>query len=66
MPYVNVRVTPAITIEQKAEIIKRITDTLVEVLGKNPETTHIIIDEIEQENWGYKGMLTSEIRKNQD
>ena len=63
MPYVNVRVTPAITTPQKAEIIARITQVLVDVLDKNPEHTHIVIDEIAEENWGYSGMLTSEYRK---
>lgn len=63
MPYVNVRVTPRITVAQKAEIIARITDCLVEVLGKKPEHTHVIIDEVEEQNWGYAGLLTSEYRK---
>jgi len=63
MPYVNVRVTPTITTTQKAEIIARITETLVEVLDKKPEQTHIVIDEIAEENWGFCGMLTSEYRK---
>lgn len=64
MPYVNVKVTrDGVTREQKAQIIKEITDTLVRVLGKNPEHTHIVIDEIETDNWGFAGELTSEIRK---
>lgn len=63
MPYVNVRVTPAITREQKAQIIREITQTLVNVLGKKPEHTHIVIDEIDEENWGFAGMLTAEYRK---
>lgn len=64
MPYVNVRITKdGATAEQKAQIVKEITQTLVNVLGKNPETTHIIIDEVELENWGFGGILTSERRK---
>lgn len=64
MPYVNVRVTKdGVTAEQKRQIIAEITDTLVRVLGKKPEHTHIIIDEIELENWGFAGVLTSEIRR---
>ena len=64
MPYVNVRVTrDGITAEQKAQIVAEITDTLKRVLGKKPEHTHIIIDEIDPENWGYAGVLTTEFRK---
>ncbi|MDQ4123755.1 MAG: 2-hydroxymuconate tautomerase family protein [Acidobacteriota bacterium] len=61
MPYVNVRITKEeVTTEQKSQVVAEITDTLVRVLGKKPEHIHIIIDEIELENWGFAGMLTDE------
>jgi 4-oxalocrotonate tautomerase len=61
MPYVNVRITKdGVTSEQKRQIVKEITETLGRVLNKKPEHTHIVIDEIELENWGFAGMLTSE------
>lgn len=63
MPYVNVRVTPAITTEQSRQIVEEITDSLVRILDKKPEQTHIVIDEVAQEKWGFGGMLTSDIRK---
>jgi 4-oxalocrotonate tautomerase len=64
MPYVNVRITKTgVTVEQKAQIVKEITETLQRVLGKKPEHTHIIIDEIDEQNWGFAGMLTTEYRK---
>lgn len=63
MPYVNVRITrDGVTPVQKAEIVREITDTLVRVLGKRPEHTHIIIDEIDTDNWGFAGRLTTELR----
>ena len=64
MPFVNVRVTRGgITAQQKAQIVAEITGTLKRVLGKEPEHTHIIIDEIDPENWGYAGVLTTAFRK---
>lgn len=64
MPYVNVRITKdGVTAAQKRQIVEEITQTLVSVLGKMPEHTHIIIDEIEPENWGFAGMLTTEYRQ---
>jgi 4-oxalocrotonate tautomerase len=63
MPYVNVRVTEGVTPEQKRRIVEEITQTLVTVLGKKPEHTHIVIDEIHPDNWGFAGMLTTEYRK---
>lgn len=64
MPYVNVRITKEnVTKEQKAQIVEEITDTLVRVLNKNPASTHIIIDEVDTDNWGFNGQLTTELRK---
>jgi 4-oxalocrotonate tautomerase len=63
MPFVNVKITKdGTTREQKAQIVAEITDTLVRVLGKKPEHTHIVIEEIELENWGFGGILTDEYR----
>lgn len=65
MPYVNLKITKdGVTKEQKAELVRGITDLLVRVLNKKPEHTHIVIDEIDVENWGYCGVLTSEYRAN--
>jgi len=67
MPYINVRITrDGVTAEQKAQIVSEMTDTLRRVLGKKPEHTHIIIDEIEPENWGYAGMLTTVFRNREN
>lgn len=63
MPFVNVKITrDGVSAAQKAQIVQEITDTLVRVLGKKPEHTHIVIDEVDPENWGFAGMLTSEFR----
>lgn len=66
MPYVNVQVTTGVTREQKAEVVRRITLTLVEVLGKKPEHVHIVLQEIEPDNWGFSGALTSDLRKQRE
>ena len=56
MPYVNIKITrEGATIEQKARLIKGVTDLLVDVLGKNPATTVVVIDEVETDNWGIAG-----------
>lgn len=63
MPFVNVKVTSGVTRDQKKQIVEEITDTLVRVLNKNPENTHIVIDEVDADNWGFSGMLTTDYRK---
>lgn len=56
MPYVNIKITrDGATAEQKARLIKGVTDLLVEVLDKNPATTMVIIDEVDTDNWGIGG-----------
>ncbi|MGD9007296.1 MAG: 4-oxalocrotonate tautomerase family protein [Desulfobacteraceae bacterium] len=56
MPYVNIKVTrEGVTTDQKAKLIKGVTDLLAGVLGKNPATTVVVIDEVETDNWGIGG-----------
>lgn len=65
MPYINVQITKGATREQKARIVKDMTDSLVNVLGKKPEHIHIVIQEILEEDWGFEGMLTDDWKKKQ-
>jgi 4-oxalocrotonate tautomerase len=56
MPYVNIRITrEGATAEQKARLIQGATQLLVDVLGKNPQTTVVTIDEVDTDNWGIGG-----------
>jgi 4-oxalocrotonate tautomerase len=67
MPYVNVKITKdGVTRAQKQQLVQDITASLVKTLGKKPEHIHIVIDEIDPENWGFAGMLTTDYRKNSD
>ncbi len=64
MPFVNIRVTKdGVTAEQKAKLIKGATELLRDVLGKNPQTTMVVIDEVETDNWGIGGETVTERRK---
>jgi len=64
MPYVNIKITDeGVSKEQKAELISGVTDLLVRVLNKNPETTVVVIDEVNTDNWGIKGRQVTELRK---
>ena len=64
MPYVNIKITKdGVTPEKKAEVIKGVTELLQKVLGKNPQTTVIVIDEVDTDNWGIGGETVTERRK---
>jgi len=63
MPYVNIQVTrEGVTPEQKIQLIRGTTELLKDVLGKNPSTTFVVIDEVEMENWGIGGEPVAEFR----
>lgn len=66
MPYVNVQITRGATRTQKAEIVRDVTNSLVRVLGKRPEHIHVVIQEIEEEDWGFAGLLTDDWKKAQN
>jgi len=64
MPYVNIKITDEdVTPEKKAELIQGATELLTNVLGKNPETTVVVIDVVETDNWGIGGETVTKRRK---
>ncbi|MEZ5446715.1 MAG: 4-oxalocrotonate tautomerase family protein [Gammaproteobacteria bacterium] len=64
MPYVNIRITrEAVTAEQKAALIRGATELLVNVLGKDPRTTFVVIDEVDTDNWGIAGEAVTVMRR---
>ena len=65
MPYVNIQITKGATRSQKAHLVREVTDSLVRILGKKPEHTHIMIQEIAEEDWGFSGLLTDDWKKKQ-
>jgi 4-oxalocrotonate tautomerase len=64
MPYVNIKITrEGATPEQKLQLIQGATRLLQEVLGKNPKTTVVVIDEVDTDNWGIGGESVTARRK---
>lgn len=67
MPYVNIKITrEGATAEQKAQLIQGTTELLRDVLGKNPATTVVVIDEVDTDNWGIGGESITVRRKRGD
>ena len=63
MPFVNIKITRGgVTAEQKQALISGTTQLLVDVLGKNPKTTFVVIDEVDTDNWGVGGESITELR----
>jgi len=64
MPYVNIKITQeGATPEAKAKLIEGVTNLLRDVLGKNPQTTVVVIEEVPTDNWGIGGETVTVRRK---
>lgn len=71
MPMVNIQVTregsapgrSAVTAEEKAKLIAGVSQLLLDVLGKPLDSTFVVIQEVELENWGWGGMPVPEYRR---
>lgn len=66
MPYVNIKVTrEGVTQPQKAALIAGVTELLQQVLGKDPATTFVVLDEVALEDWGIGGLPVEDYRRSQ-
>ncbi len=64
MPFVKIDLTrEGVTREQKQQLISGITDLITKVLNKDPHLTHVVINEIDLDNWGYAGEQVSILRE---
>jgi 4-oxalocrotonate tautomerase len=64
MPFVTVRITrEGATREQKGRVIAGVTALLQRELGKDPATTHVIIEEVDLDNWGLAGLAVPAFRQ---
>lgn len=71
MPIVNIQITRegsapgrnAATAEEKAALIEGVSQVLLKVLNKPLDSTFVVIDEVEVENWGWGGLPVVEFRK---
>ena len=64
MPFVNIKITKeGATPEQKQALIQGVTHLLSDILGKNPKTTVVVIEEVDTDNWGIDGQSVTARRK---
>ena len=71
MPIVTIQITregtqpgaDAATPEEKAALIKGVSQLLLDVLNKPLESTFVVIDEVDTGNWGWGGLPVLDYRK---
>lgn len=71
MPIVTIQVTregsapgrDAITAQEKAALIAGVSELLLDVLHKPLDSTFVVIEEVDLENWGWGGLPALEYRR---
>jgi len=64
MPYIKIELTQeGVSREQKQQLIKGVTDLITDVLNKDPHLTHVVIQEVGLDDWGYAGDQVSVLRE---
>lgn len=71
MPIVTIQVTKegsgpgrnAVSAQEKAALISGVSQLLLEVLRKPLDSTFVVIEEVETDNWGWGGLPLVEYRK---
>jgi 4-oxalocrotonate tautomerase len=62
MPYIHLQVGGKLTQEQKAQIAKEFSDTLLNVAGKPKKATYLVIEEVSRDNWAIGDDFLSSIK----
>lgn len=66
MPIVTIQITrEGVTPQQKQMLIRGATDLLVKTLNKDPQTTFVVIEEIDTDDWGVGGENVTSLRARQ-
>ena len=71
MPMITIQITregtspgaTSVTADQKAALIKGSSQLLLEILGKPLESTFVVIEEVDTDNWGWGGLPVQEFRR---
>jgi 4-oxalocrotonate tautomerase len=53
----------AVTADEKARLIAGVSQLLLDVLKKPLDSTFVVIEEVELENWGWGGLPVPEYRR---
>jgi 4-oxalocrotonate tautomerase len=74
MPIVTIHITregsdpsrEAATSEEKAALIRGVSQLLLDVLGKPLDATFVVIEKVPMENWGVGGLPVAESRRHRN
>ncbi len=59
MPIIRIDLWKGREQEKKKKLIEKVTSAVVDAIGCPTEAVHVIINEVEKDNWGIGGALSS-------
>jgi len=62
MPFIQVTMLEGRTVEQKHDLIRRVTDAVAESIGGDPQRIRVAIYEVSTDDWGIGGVPVSVLR----
>ena len=60
MPFINVKMLEGRTHDQKSQLVRAITEAMVDICGAKADSTMVVIEDIARDHWGRDGKLLSE------
>lgn len=60
MPIIRVEMWEGRTLQQKRELVEVLTRETARIIGTEPESIYIVIEDVKKENWGAGGRLSSD------
>jgi 4-oxalocrotonate tautomerase len=60
MPVVTVQMWTGRTVAQKRNLVRAITQAMIDHAGCKPDHLHVIIQDVPKDSWGRAGVLGSE------
>lgn len=64
MPFVIVEFFEGRTVDQKRNLVKAITEAMVDHAGCKPEHLHVVIHDTPKDSWGRNGVLGIDMKDN--
>ena len=61
MPIVQISMIQGRTPEKKEQLIRKVTEAIIEVLKVPPDRVRIVLNEVPKENLGYGGVPLSKV-----
>ncbi len=60
MPVIRVEMFKGRSKDQKRELVKELTDSFIKTCGGTPESIHIVIRDVDLQDWGSGGELCAD------